>query len=348
MAIAQDNAIVAPGVLPEDVVCRVQDLRLRFRTDEGIITALDGVTFDVKRGKTLGLVGESGSGKSVSTKALMQLLPRNAILDERSELLVRRADGSIVDVAKLQANSPLIRALRGGDIGMIFQEPMASFSPVYTIGNQIREAVMLHRKVEKKEAHEIAVEMLERVGISNASLRVNQYAYELSGGMRQRAMIALALSTRPTLLIADEPTTALDVTIQAQILELIQELQDEFGMSVIFITHDMGVIAQVADEVAVMYLGRVAERGATEDVVFDPRHPYSKGLIDAIPNLENLNERLRPVPGDIPSPLERPSGCPFQTRCTEKIPGRCDVQHPDSFDVSAQHSVSCFLYERPA
>ncbi|MEO1248702.1 MAG: ABC transporter ATP-binding protein [Pseudomonadota bacterium] len=365
MAVAEDLSQAPAADLPEDVVCRVRDLRIRFRTDEGIVTAVDGVEFDVKRGKTLGIVGESGSGKSVSTKAMMQLLPGNAIVEPSSQILVRKGDGTIVDVAKLSPNDPAARSLRGGDIAMIFQEPMASFSPVYSIGNQMMEAIRQHRtlspvhtlgtqmtdaiqgveKMGKKEAKEIAIDMLERVGLSNAKMRVDQYPHELSGGMRQRAMIALALSTRPALLIADEPTTALDVTIQAQILELMAELQDELGMSMIFITHDMGVIAQVADEVAVMYLGRIAERGKTDQVVFDPKHPYARGLIDAIPKLNHLDERLRPVPGDIPSPLERPIGCPFHTRCTERMPGRCDAALPGYTVVGPDHTVSCYLYE---
>ena len=365
MALAEDQTQTHAVDLPEDTVCQVRDLRIRFRTDEGIVTAVDGVEFDVKRGKTLGIVGESGSGKSVSTKAMMQLLPGNAIVDPSSQILVRKGDGSVVDVAKLSPNDPAARSLRGGDIAMIFQEPMASFSPVYSIGNQMAEAIRQHRtlspvhtigtqmtdviqgvgKVGKKEAKEIAVDMLERVGLSNARLRVDQYPHELSGGMRQRAMIALALSTRPTLLIADEPTTALDVTIQAQILELMRELQDELGMSMIFITHDMGVISQVADEVAVMYLGRIAERGETDQVVFNPKHPYAKGLIDAIPKLTDLDERLRPVPGDIPSPLERPVGCPFHTRCADRMAGRCDAQLPPYTEIGPGHIVSCFLYE---
>ena len=335
----------APQVDSGEALLTVNNLRVQFKTDEGLVTAVDGVDFEVKRGKTLGIVGESGSGKSVSTKALMQLLPKYAIIDASSQMLLRRADGRVTDIARLKPRSREIRDIRGGEIAMIFQEPMASFSPVYTIGNQMIEAIRLHRDAGKKEAREIAIDMLDRVGISNAPLRVDQYPHELSGGMRQRCMIALALSTRPSLLIADEPTTALDVTIQAQILELMRELQDEFDMSVIFITHDMGVIAQVADEVAVMYLGRVIERGPTMEVIQDPKHPYSHGLLAAIPDLENLHDRLKPVPGDIPSPLERRRGCPFHTRCPEKVAGRCDQALPSVSSVTERHSVSCFLYE---
>ena len=350
--------------LPDDVLCRVRDLRVQFRTDEGLITALDGVEFDVRKGKTLGVVGESGSGKSVSTKAMIQLLPKTAIIDPRSQILFRKRDGTVVDIARLSPGGAETRHLRGGEIGMIFQEPMASFSPVYSIGNQMVEAIRQHRtlspvhtigeqisdavkaahNVGRKAAKGIAVEMLDKVGIANAKLRVDQYPHEMSGGMRQRAMIALALSTRPSLLIADEPTTALDVTIQAQILQLMRDLQAELGMSIVFITHDMGVISQIADDVAVMYLGRIAESGSTRDVVFHPQHPYSQGLIDAIPKLDQLDQRLTPVPGDIPSPLDRPTGCPFHGRCGRRIPGRCDRELPDYTHLRQDHVVSCHLY----
>ncbi len=343
MALAEKSP--AGPALAEDLLLSVRDLRVQFHSDEGLVTAVDSVDFDVPKGKTLGIVGESGSGKSVSTKALMQLLPGNAVLGKESTMLFRRKTGETLDIARLTPRSPEVGALRGGDMGMIFQEPMASFSPVYSIGNQIMEAILLHRQASRAEAKEIAIEMLDKVGISNAPLRLNQYPHELSGGMRQRCMIALALSTRPALLIADEPTTALDVTIQAQILDLMNDLQEEFGMSIIFITHDMGVIAQVADEVAVMYLGRVVERGPTRDVIFNAKHPYTQGLLHAIPNLDNIEERLKPVPGDIPSPLNRPSGCPFHTRCSQILGERCRQEQPLERWVAPGHAVSCFLHE---
>jgi peptide/nickel transport system ATP-binding protein len=351
-----------------ETVISVENLRISFRTDEGLITPVDGVSFSAKRGKTLGIVGESGSGKSVSTRALMKLLPRNAVIDPASRILLRTGRSEPVDITVLHPDSREMRKIRGGSIAMIFQEPMASFSPVYTIGNQIVEAVRLHRqsansplaatetvgeqieenllghsKLTKKHAHEIAVEMLHRVGMSNARLRVNQFPHELSGGMRQRAMIAVALSTQPALLIADEPTTALDVTIQAQILELMKELQDDLGMSIIFITHDMGVIAQVADEVAVMYLGKIVERGPTRQVIAHPHHPYTQGLLRAIPRMDNLSRRLTPVAGDIPSPLERPKGCPFVTRCPERM-AQCATVMPGDTDLGNDQSVACFLH----
>ena len=333
------------ATLDDHLLLKVQDLEISFRTDEGLITPVAGVDFEVPKGKTLGIVGESGSGKSVSTKALMKLLPKTAIIGQQSRMLFRKIDGSVVDIAPISSNSKEIRSIRGGDIGMIFQEPMASFSPVWSIGNQMVEAIRLHRNVGKNEGREIAINMLDRVGISNPSLRINQYPHEMSGGMRQRAMIALALSTNPSLLIADEPTTALDVTIQAQILELMKELQRELHMSIIFITHDMGVIAHVADEVAVMYLGKIVERGPTSEVIHDPKHPYTRGLLAALPDLDKMKERLVPVGGDIPGPMERPSGCPFHTRCEEFMAGKCDRSAPAETPTGAGRVVSCFLYE---
>jgi peptide/nickel transport system ATP-binding protein len=323
----------------------VKDLGISFRTDEGLVRAVDGVSFHVERGKTLGIVGESGSGKSVSTRALMHLLPRNAQIDTQASISLRMSTGDAIEVATLKPSDKILRRIRGGEIGMIFQEPMASFSPVYTIGNQMIEAIRAHRTVSKAEAREIAVDMLTRVGITNPSARVDQYPFELSGGMRQRAMIALALSPRPALLIADEPTTALDVTIQAQILELMKELQAEFNMAIIFITHNLGVISQIADEVAVMYLGRIMERGPTREIIGNPKHPYTKRLLMAIPRHDERMARLQAIGGDIPGPFNRPKGCPFVTRCTEAIAGRCNLEVPQLTEVERGHSVSCLLYE---
>lgn len=323
----------------------IKNLKVAFRTDEGLVTAVDGIDLRVKKGQTLGIVGESGSGKSVSTKTILKLLPTTAIINPASSIEFERKDGQVIEMTKLNSTGGQMRAIRGGEIAMIFQEPMASFSPVYTIGNQIMEAILTHQRMSKKEAKTLAIQMLEKVGISTPAVRVDQYPFELSGGMRQRAMIALALSTNPSLLIADEPTTALDVTIQAQILELMRHLQAEFNMSIIFITHDLGVIAQIADEVAVMYLGRIMEQGATPEVIHNPQHPYTKGLLQAIPKLTHLHGRLIPVGGDIPSPLDRPQGCPFHTRCPEAIAGLCNVKTPAPTRISPTHTVNCFLYE---
>ncbi|KIC07480.1 peptide ABC transporter ATPase [Leisingera sp. ANG-M1] len=323
----------------------VENLSISFRTDEGVITPVQGVTFSVESGRTLGLVGESGSGKSISTKALMQLLPGSAVLGADSRMTYTDKSGKEIALGHMKHGSKELRRIRGGEIGMIFQEPMASFSPVYTIGNQMMEAIMLHRGLKKREAREYAIEMLNKVGISNAAARVDQYPHELSGGMRQRAMIALTLSAGPALLIADEPTTALDVTIQAQVLDLMRDLQRELGMGMIFITHDLGVIAQIADDVAVMYLGTIVERGPAKEVIRNPQHPYTQGLLDAIPSLDHLHDRLKPVPGDIPSPTARPKGCPFHTRCAQAISGTCDVQEPQETSPLPGRAVRCWLHE---
>ncbi len=345
MTRAELAALAVPENLSDDTLLDVRDLQVSFRTDEGVVTAVDSVTFQVKKGRTLGIVGESGSGKSVSTKTLMKLLPKYAIIGKQSQLLFRTKSGQVIDLVPFDPHGREIRHIRGGEISMIFQEPMASFSPVYTIGDHLEEAILLHRAVNKKTAREMAIDMLKKVGIANPYLRIDQYPHELSGGMRQRAMIAVALATNPSLLIADEPTTALDVTIQVQILELMQQLQDEIGMSIIFITHNLGVIAQVADEIAVMYLGRVVERGPTIQVIYDPKHPYTQGLLQAIPRLDKLGRRLNSIPGDIPSPLERPIGCPFHTRCPQKKAGICDVRVPADTPLGTDRFVSCFLYE---
>ena len=320
----------------------VENLTLQFRTDEGLITAVNNVSFSLKKGEVMGLVGESGSGKSVTAKSLMHLNPRNAVYGPESKITLHLDDRE-VDVLSLQKPSEL-QVVRGGAISMIFQEPMASFAPAITIGKQMAEQLMLHGSMSKARAREISVEMLDRVGISDAHKRFDQYAFELSGGMRQRAMIAMALSTQPRLLIADEPTTALDVTIQAQVLDLMKDLVDEFHMGIVFITHDLGVVAQTADKVSVMYLGELVEEGPVREVIRTPAHPYTQGLLAALPKLDDLGAPLTPVPGDIPSPLERPSGCVFHTRCARVIGERCWTDLPGRYDLDASHSVSCHLY----
>ncbi len=327
----------------------VRDLTVRFRTDEGLVTAVDGASFDLMDGEVLGLVGESGSGKSVTAKSLMQLNAGNASYGSDSRITLRQdgEDDHDIDVLSLETARDL-KVVRGGAISMIFQEPMASFAPAITIGAQMVEQLLLHTAMSKREAREFSIEMLERVGISDASQRFDQYAFELSGGMRQRAMIAMALSTRPRVLIADEPTTALDVTIQAQVLDLMKDIVSEFGMAILFITHDLGVIAQTADRVAVMYLGEIVETGNVRQIIQAPAHPYTKGLLNALPNLDDLGAPLTPVAGDIPSPLERPTGCVFHTRCPQVIAGRCDADMPGITDLGAGHSVSCFAVPAPA
>ena len=327
-------------------ILKVENLSISFRTDEGTVTPITGVDFDLMPGRTLGLVGESGSGKSVTTKALIRLLPGSATIHPPSRMHYRDKSGRLIEIEKLPRNGGAVRRLRGGEIGMIFQEPMASFSPVYTIGNQMIETIRLHRGLSRRAARDLAVEMLTKVGLSDPASRVDQYPHELSGGMRQRAMIALALSAGPALLIADEPTTALDVTIQAQVLELMRGLQRDLGMAMIFITHDLGVIAQIADEIAVMYLGTIVERGPVRDVLKSPQHPYTRGLMKAIPSLDRLDARLSPVPGDIPSPSHRPAGCAFHPRCAERITGLCDRQAPALSWPGPGRMLRCHLAER--
>jgi len=319
----------------------VDNLTLQFDTDEGRITAVEQMSYSLDVGQVMGLVGESGSGKSVSAKSLMRLNAKNAVYGPNSKIILHLDDGP-VDVMGLKTARNM-KLVRGGAISMIFQEPMASFAPAITIGRQMVEQLQLHAKMNRTRAREISIEMLERVGISEPAKRFTQYAFELSGGMRQRAMIAMALSTRPKLLIADEPTTALDVTIQAQVLALMKDLVADFGMAIIFITHDLGVIAQTADTVAVMYLGRLVEQGPVRDLIRNPAHPYTQGLLAALPNLQDLEAELIPVAGDIPSPLERPLGCVFHTRCTVARNGLCERVVPQFTQINDRHRVLCHL-----
>ena len=287
----------------------VKNLDVRFDTDEGRITAVENISLSVDQGEVLGIVGESGSGKSVTAKAIMQLNPGNTKYNENAEIILDNEN-----VLRFTSKQDL-KKIRGGKVSMIFQEPMASFAPAIKIGSQMVEQLLIHKNIDKSEAKSISINMLNRVGIADAEKRFNQYAFELSGGMRQRAMIAMALSTMPKLLLADEPTTALDVTIQAQVINLIKDIIKEYQMGVIFITHDLGVIAQVANQVAVMYLGSVVEKGPVNKILKNPKHPYTKGLLEALPDVNNLDAPLRPIPGNIPSPLDRPTGCVFRTRC---------------------------------
>lgn len=328
------------------LLIEVENLTLKFRTDEGLVTAVEDVSFSLDTGQVMGLVGESGSGKSVTAKTLMRLNARNAVYSPESRITLHTESGP-VDVLSLKKPSEM-KIVRGGSISMIFQEPMASFAPAITIGKQMVEQLRLHSNMSKARAKDISVEMLDRVGISDPSHRFDQYAFELSGGMRQRAMIAMALSTNPALLIADEPTTALDVTIQAQVIDLMKDLVSDLGMGILFITHDLGVIAQTADRVNVMYLGRMIEEGPVREVIRNPKHPYTQGLLAALPNLNDLDTPLIPVPGDIPSPLERPTGCVFHTRCGKIVGDQCKSRLPVRTPLDANHRVSCHIYEGAA
>jgi peptide/nickel transport system ATP-binding protein len=303
---------------------------------------------DLYPGRTLGIVGESGCGKSVTARSILRIVERPGRV-ERGEILLRRDDGRVVDLAKIDERSQEMRDIRGGAIGYIFQEPMSSLSAFHTVGNQVIEAIRLHSKISEKEARLRAVELLRLVGIPQPERRVDAYSFELSGGLRQRVMIALALAAEPTILIADEPTTALDVTTQAQILELIRSIQVRRNLSVILITHDMGVIAEMADTVAVMYLGKVVEAGPVDTIFHAPRHPYTQALLRSIPSvLAEPRSRLATISGSIPHPYARPPGCPFSPRCQSFMAGTCDAATPALTTIEAGHEVRCFLYETPS
>ncbi|MEM7133866.1 MAG: ABC transporter ATP-binding protein [Chloroflexota bacterium] len=341
-----DNSTIA---LPDDVLVEVKDLQVHFFLFEGIVRAVDGVSFKVKQGKTLGIIGESGSGKSVSAQSIMGIVPSPPAKQIGGEITMQieghNGSKEIVNLAELPKMGEKFRSIRGKEIGMIFQEPMTSFSPLHTIGNQIMEAILLHVPGATKEtARERAVELLRRVGIPKPDRQVDSYPHEFSGGMRQRAMIAMALSCNPNLLIADEPTTALDVTIEAQILELLSELQEEFNMAIMYISHDLAVVGGIADDVMVMYLGMVMEH-ADADVIFEnPLHPYTKALWRSIPKIDGPLEPLKPIAGTVPSPFAQHRGCPFYSRCEERLEGICNVSKPPVVEVEAEHTVRCFLY----
>ena len=326
-------------------ILEVSDLAITLTTAQGKVDVIQSVSFDVTPGKTLALVGESGCGKSVTAASILRLLPRELDITRGSVLFRSPVDGEVTDIAKLAPRGDAIRDLRGNDIAMIFQEPMSSFSPLYTIGNQIGEVIRLHRRMSNKEARKLTMELLDKVGIPDAKAAVDRYPHEYSGGMRQRAMIAKALSCDPALLIADEPTTALDVTIQAQIIELMQQLQQEFHMAIIFITHDLGVVAQVADEVCIMYAGRVVERGEVREIFHGARHPYTRDLLHAMPRLGNLTDKLVAIEGNVPGLFDMPRGCRFHPRCSSFIPGICDLRTPDVSPVSRSHTVECHLHD---
>ena len=313
----------------------IRDLQTSFFTGEGELRAVDGVSFAIEEGRTMGLVGESGCGKSVTALSTMQLIPKAAGRIVGGEIRYRGENLLEFDEARM-------RRVRGNEISMIFQEPMTSLNPVFTVGRQIEEAIVLHQRLSKKDARDKAIEMLRLVKIPEPETRVDDYPHELSGGMRQRVMIAMALSCNPSLLIADEPTTALDVTIQAQILNLIEELQEQLGMALLLITHDLGVVAEQADDVAIMYAGRIVEH-ATPEVIFSrPLHPYTVGLLKSIPGYGGIGEKLDAIPGIVPSPLNLPDGCRFSDRCS-RAEDRCRMREPELREVEERHWVSCFL-----
>ena len=352
----------------------VKDLQVHFDVRRGTVRALEGVNFAVRQGETMGIIGESGSGKSVTARAIMQLLARNGrVVDGqilfhqypengRSENISEAAE--VIDITQQDPDGQTMRNLRGGEIAMIFQEPMSSLTPVYTAGIHIGEAVKLHlnpfrridrqladnikksRDVSDEEARAVAIDMLNKVGIPRPGQRVDSYPHQLSGGQRQRVMIAVALSCNPSLLVADEPTTALDVTTQAQINDLMKELQDELGMAIMYITHDLGVIAETAQDVAVMYLGRIVEQGTVDQIFYNPKHPYTKALLQSIPKIGRKHEgRLDAIEGMVPDPFSIPTGCPFHNRCPEFMPGTCDRHLPPLMDAGDGQRAACLLYD---
>jgi peptide/nickel transport system ATP-binding protein len=326
-------------------ILEVRDLRTYFFPEEGTVRAVDGAHLDVYPRRTLGIVGESGCGKSVTARSILRIVERPGRIVSGSILLRRDDADAGVDLTQLAPDGREMRHIRGEDIALIFQEPMTSFSPVHTIGSQIVETVRLHQGVGKRQARERAVEALRLVGVPSPERRVDEYAFQLSGGLRQRAMIALALSCSPRILIADEPTTALDVTTQAQILALLADLQRREGMAIILITHNLGVVAEMCDEVAVMYLGRVVEQGSVDAIFHDPKHPYTRALLRSMPSIKaRVRSRLPVIEGSIPHPYNRPSGCPFHPRCPDFMPGRCDQIEPPSVEVGDRHDAACLLY----
>jgi oligopeptide/dipeptide ABC transporter ATP-binding protein len=335
-----------------DPLLQVRDLRVSFRMDEGTVRAVDGVSFDVFPSQVVGIVGESGCGKSVTMRAILQLIDPPGRITGGS--ILYRQDAAPIDLARLPPHGRKMRALRGAEIALIPQEPMAAFSPVHTVGGQIIEAIMLHerpdgRPIGREQARAMTVELLRDVGISMPEQRLDAYSWQMSGGLRQRAMIAMALSCKPRLLIADEPTTAIDVTTQAQILALLRTLQHKYQTAIIFITHDLGVIAQMAHHVVVMYLGRVMEEGPVDDIFHAPMHPYTKALLRSIPSLQTETRTALPViAGTLPHPFNRPPGCPFHPRCEDILPERCASAVPALHALGPRRTVSCFLHSDQA
>lgn len=336
-----------------DILVEVKNLRVHFFLQEGIVRAVDGVDFVVKKGVTLGVIGESGSGKSVTAQSIMGIVPSPPAKQIAGEVLLHEENGvghlsqqyEVVDLAQLPKTGERYRKIRGKEMGMIFQEPMTSFSPLHTIGDQIMESILLHiPDATKQDARERAINLLRRVGISPPEQRVDEYPHQFSGGMRQRAMIAMALACNPKLVIADEPTTALDVTIEAQILELLQDLQDELGMAIMYISHDLAVVGSVADEIMVMYLGLVMEQATTDELFANPLHPYTQALLRSIPTIDGPLDRLMTIQGAIPNPFIAQKGCPFFSRCDQRIPGVCDVERPPLVEVEPGHKARCVLY----
>jgi peptide/nickel transport system ATP-binding protein len=344
---------LAENKLAEEYVVAVEDLQTYFTTQEGLVRAVDGASFVVRRGKVLGVVGESGCGKSVTAQSILRIVPNpGKIVGGRILYYHQTRDNGAsaiteeIDITSLDPRGKRMRAIRGSEIAMVFQEPMTSLNPVYTIGNHLMEAITLHQDVSKNEARDQAIDILSRVGMPQPERVVESYPHQLSGGMRQRAMIAIGLSCHPSLLIADEPTTALDVTTEAQILDLMRDIQGQMGMAIMYITHDLGVVAEICDEVIVMYLGKVVEEADIDDIFYSPKHPYTQALLKSIPLITSATrERLEPIRGIVPDPYAVIPGCPFWPRCPEFMPGTCDVMVPEDIALDPNHRVRCHLYK---
>ena len=323
----------------DDLLLEVRDLRTYFPLDEGLVRAVDGVSYTLRRGRTLGIVGESGCGKSVTAQSILRIVPKPGRV-VGGQILFHRRPEHVLDLAHLDPNGPAIRAIRGKEIAYISQEPMAALSPVHTIGHMLLERIRLHLGLDKEAARAHAIDVMRRVGMPRPAQLLERYPHQLSGGQRQRAVIAMALSCRPSLLIADEPTTALDVTTEAQILELMKELQRHLGMAIQFITHNLGVIAEMADDVVVMYLGKEVEHAPVDELFFNPKHPYTKALLRSIPRLgRKSRERLESIRGMVPDPYSVPPGCAFHPRCPFYARGVCD--EPQYLQVGEQHWARC-------
>ena len=329
--------------IPKNTLLEINDLKTHFFFDEGVVKAVDGVSYSIEKGKTLGGVGETGSGKSVTVQSILNIVGSGGKIVNGSILFRENAEN--IDLTQYKPSSEELRKIRGNKISMIFQEPMTAFSPVHKIGWQIMEALIYHTDKNKKEARTRVIDLLSKVGIPDPKNCFDRYPFELSGGMRQRAMIAMALACDPEILIADEPTTALDVTIQAQILDLLKELQSEYGMAILLISHNMGVIAEMSDEVAVMYLGQIVEKAPVWELFENPSHPYTQALIKSIPKIEEeAKDRLNSISGNVPDPYNLPKGCKFHPRCESFIPDVCDKRKPSLIKHMKNHEVRCFLY----
>lgn len=327
----------------ENLILDVKNLEVKFYHDQGTVDAVNGINFQIKEGQSIGFVGESACGKTVTASSVLRILPPSGDILQGT-INYKDEKGNLMDLAQYDSDSSELRSIRGNDIAMIFQEPMTAFSPVHTLYNQISEAILLHQDLPQEEVRERVITLLDQVGIPEPEKRVDDYSFEFSGGMRQRAMIAMALACDPRILIADEPTTALDVTIQAQVLKLIKDMQDDFGLSLYLITHDLGVIAQMVEYVYIMYLGRIVEEGPINDIFLDPKHPYTRDLLGSIPSIKGVKGKIASIQGSVPDAYHMPSGCPFHPRCRDVVGKECYNIVPEKEEISPGRWVSCFKY----